>query len=284
MTVSARRKQLFVAMSYWSATNGMGNTTTAAGAPNTADIGGSQDINVAAAPCGCVYYLQMDNTWNANSMAPLVCGTSQSADTNGNTCAVNNIANPDNINIMEDFDTLLIGEDTSLHRVDYIWQARSPLLNARQDARASEALRAALTLQRGALCFACTHAQYTFPNAPGVGSPANGTLTPIFSGTLGAEVTSAYWCVNRGQNEANAAVCMCFHPRSSLTATPAPLRAVACPCVRHNLGNGNGVIFNVIQHPYGESDNGFATLPTSSGTQGYIGYVGPIPIPPATQV
>ena len=125
MIISARRKQLYVSMSYWSATTGMGNTTTAAGALNAADIGGSQDINVAAQPCGCVYYLQMDNTWNATTMAPLVCGTSQSADANGNTCAVNNIANPDNLNVMEDFDTLLISEDTSLHRVDYTWQARA---------------------------------------------------------------------------------------------------------------------------------------------------------------
>ena len=54
--------------------------------------------------------------------------------------------------------------------------------------------------------------------------------------------------------------------------------------VRHNLGNGLGFLTNVIQHPYGESDNGFATLPTSTGTAGYIGYVGPIPIPSATQV
>ena len=109
-------------MSYWTS-GGMLNTTVS-GSANTADIGGSQDIAVAAQSCGCVYYLQMDNTWNANTMAPLVCGTSQTADANGNTCAVTGISSPDNVNMMEDFDTLLIGEDTSTHRVDYIWQVR----------------------------------------------------------------------------------------------------------------------------------------------------------------
>jgi hypothetical protein len=115
-------------MSYWTTSSGMSNTTTSAGAPVTLDIGGSQDINVAAATCGCVYYLQMDSTWSANTMAPLVCGTPQTADANGNTCAVTGIASPDNVNMMEDFDTLLIGEDTSTHRVDYIWQVRQHMV------------------------------------------------------------------------------------------------------------------------------------------------------------
>jgi hypothetical protein len=130
ITVSARRQQLYTAMSYWTATSGMTNTTNAAGVPVTNDIGGSQDINVAASPCGCVYYLQMDNTWNANTMAPLVCGTQQAADANGNVCAVPGIASPDNVNMMEDFDTLLIGEDTSSHRIDYIWQVRHRVASA----------------------------------------------------------------------------------------------------------------------------------------------------------
>ena len=75
-------------------------------------------------PCGCVYALPLDNTLTATSMTALVCGVAQAADSNGNTCATNSIASPDNVNIMEDFDTLIIGEDTDNHRLDYLWQAR----------------------------------------------------------------------------------------------------------------------------------------------------------------
>ena len=67
-----------------------------------------------------------------------------------------------------------------------------------------------------------------------------GTLTPIFSTMLGSETTSPYW---------------------------------------HNVGNGMGYLFNVIQHPYGESDFAWGAVPTSSGVSAYIGYIGPIPIP-----
>jgi len=35
----------------------------------------------------------------------------------------------------------------------------------------------------------------------------------------------------------------------------------------------------VIQHPYGESDNAWGAMPTSSGAAAYMGYFGPIPIP-----
>jgi hypothetical protein len=202
ITYSVKRKQLYTALSYWTG-GGMLPTTNAAGAPNTADIGGSQDVSLAAVPCGCVYYLNVDATYSATDMTALVCGTSQAADSNGNTCSVNGIASPDNVAVLEDFDTLIIGEDTSNHRVDYIWQ-------------------------------------YTFPNAAGSGSPVNGTLTPIFTTPLGSETTSPYW---------------------------------------HNMGNGMGYMSLVTQHPYGESDNAWAAMPTSSGTAGYMGYIGPIPIP-----
>jgi hypothetical protein len=38
-----------------------------------------------------------------------------------------------------------------------------------------------------------------------------------------------------------------------------------------------GYLLAVIQHPYGDSDNAYGALPTSSGVAGYVGYVGPIP-------
>ena len=132
-------------------------TTVVASAQNTADIGGSQDINMAASPCGCVMYINVDSTYSATSMGALTCGTSQSADSNGNTCSASGISSPDNVAFVEDFDTLIIGEDTSTRRTDYVWE-------------------------------------YTFPNAAGsTSSPAGGVLTPIFTTMFGAETTSPYW-------------------------------------------------------------------------------------------
>lgn len=57
---------------------------------------------------------------------------------------------------MEDFDALIIAEDSASHRVNYLWQ-------------------------------------YSFPNAPGTGSPVGGSLTPFFAANLGAEMTSVFW-------------------------------------------------------------------------------------------
>lgn len=34
----------------------------------------------------------------------------------------------------------------------------------------------------------------------------------------------------------------------------------------------------VIQHPYGESDQAWGAMPTSSGAAAYMGYFGPIPV------
>ena len=152
ITFSPRRKQLYTALSYWTS----GGMMAATSPLNTADIGGSNDVSLPAQPCGCVYYLNVDSTYSATDMTALVCGTSQAADANGNTCAVTGVSSPDNVAMIEDFDTLIIGEDTSTHRVDFMWQ-------------------------------------YAFPNAPGTGVPSGGSLTPIFSTTLGAETTSPYW-------------------------------------------------------------------------------------------
>ena len=133
-------------------------TTTVANAPNTADIGGSQDLNLAAAACGCVIYINTDpTTYSATSGGALVCGVTQSADANGNTCTAGSISSPDNVAFISDFDTLIIGEDTGTRRTDYVWE-------------------------------------YTFPNVAGTTtSPAGGLLTPIFTTMYGAETTSPYW-------------------------------------------------------------------------------------------
>jgi hypothetical protein len=137
----------------------LSTTVTVANLPNPADIGGSQDIitSMASAGCGCVMYINVDSTYSATSMGALVCGVTQSADSNGNTCIAGSLSSPDNVAFIEDFDTLIIGEDTSARRTDFVWE-------------------------------------YTFPTAAGsASSPAGGVLTPIFTTNFGAETTSPYW-------------------------------------------------------------------------------------------
>ncbi len=121
-------------------------TTNAAGVLNTGDIGGTQDVAVPASPCGCVYYLNVDATLTATDMASMVCGTSQAADANGNTCSTAGIASPDNVASIDDFDTLIIGEDTGSHRVDFMWQVRAQ--------RGDECMAAAAAAALGLPCLA----------------------------------------------------------------------------------------------------------------------------------
>ena len=132
-------------------------TTVVASKANTADIGGSLDLNFGSGDCGCVIYMNVDSTYSATSGGALVCGVAQSADANGNTCTAASISSPDNVAYIADFDTLIIGEDTGTRRTDYVWE-------------------------------------YTFPTVAGAGgSPAGGVLTPIFTTMYGAESTSPYW-------------------------------------------------------------------------------------------
>lgn len=98
-TFSLRRRQIYTTMSYWTS-GSMLPSVSASGSLNTADIGGSQQISVAAQPCGCVYYADVDESFSAINFNTLVCGEAQAEDANGNTCSVGSsggIAAPDNI-------------------------------------------------------------------------------------------------------------------------------------------------------------------------------------------
>ena len=242
ITFSTKRNQLYASLSFWTkggamnttllnqattTTTVVGSTTTVttvlANVTNTADIGGSQDIALASTGCGCVMYINVDSTYSATSMGGLVCGVTQAADSNGNTCIAGSISAPDNVAFIEDFDTLIIGEDTGTRRTDYVWCVASHALAwCRRDTKSA--------------CLAARR-EYTFPNAAGSAtSPAGGVLTPIFTTNYGAETTSPYW---------------------------------------QKVGN-YGYLSLVVQHPYGESDNAFATTSTSTGVSAWIGFIGPI--------
>ncbi|MGY6274074.1 PhoX family protein [Methylomonas sp. MgM2] len=105
-------KQLYIAMSEVS--SGMEDN-------GKYDAGGPNDIKVAKNKCGAVYALDVDHDFVATNMYGLVAGTPVSGDGN-NTCALDGLANPDNITYMPGYNTLIIGEDTGDgHQNDAIW-------------------------------------------------------------------------------------------------------------------------------------------------------------------
>lgn len=96
------------------------------------DHGGPDHVQLQANPCGAVYALPVgaaegiDSAYVAGSMAGLVAGApatyAEGTDYHGNSCAIDGIANPDNVTFLTGSRTLIIGEDTgSGHRNDAIW-------------------------------------------------------------------------------------------------------------------------------------------------------------------
>lgn len=96
------------------------------------DKGGSNDIRLSKNKCGTVYALdvgadaEIGSDYVVKSMTSLVEGMPHDYAENspfaGNTCAIDGIANPDNVTVMPGYDTLIIGEDTgSGHQNDAVW-------------------------------------------------------------------------------------------------------------------------------------------------------------------
>lgn len=113
ITFDAKRKVIYAAIS--DIKNGMEDNNV------KYDIGGNNDIKVSYNKCGCVYTLELDDQNRALSMSPLICGDSSRGTDSKNYCDLNNVANPDNVAYMQDFDMLLIAEDTHNHENNVLW-------------------------------------------------------------------------------------------------------------------------------------------------------------------
>ncbi len=89
------------------------------------DKGGNNDIRLSGNKCGGVYALPLDANYVANSMGAVIVGTPTIYDAAspyaGNTCDVDNISNPDNINMIPGTRLLMIGEDTGNHINNVYW-------------------------------------------------------------------------------------------------------------------------------------------------------------------
>ena len=100
------------------------------------DIGGSNDVRMAANPCGAVYALDaassrkdstggpLDSDYAFDKMYSLVSGAPRSYDDPAlafNKCDIDRIADPDNLTYLPGSGVLIIGEDTSNHEIDMVW-------------------------------------------------------------------------------------------------------------------------------------------------------------------
>jgi len=94
------------------------------------DKGGHNDIKVNYNKCGAVYALDLGKSaisdYTPKNMHALIAGKPKKYGANSpysdNSCDINSIASPDNITYLAGKHILLIGEDTSYHQNDYIWE------------------------------------------------------------------------------------------------------------------------------------------------------------------
>ncbi len=100
------------------------------------DIGGNNDIKLPLNSCGGVYKLPVGEATDdkGNHIPSMSVITSMSGEVmgemkkypkgsefDGNKCAIDKIAEPDNLSFIDNSDILIIGEDTGAHQIDYVW-------------------------------------------------------------------------------------------------------------------------------------------------------------------
>ncbi|RYH10079.1 alkaline phosphatase PhoX [Tropicimonas sp. IMCC6043] len=81
---------------------------------------GEGDVQVEENKCGIVYQMPMDANYNITAMNPAVVGGPHDKNAEANSCALDNISNPDNIAVLDNGD-VVIGEDTGNHENNMIW-------------------------------------------------------------------------------------------------------------------------------------------------------------------
>jgi secreted PhoX family phosphatase len=81
---------------------------------------GEGDVNVTENMCGIVYVGEYDESYNVSRISPLIVGGPYDEANRENRCAVNNIANPDNLTVDAD-GRLWIGEDSANHANNVLW-------------------------------------------------------------------------------------------------------------------------------------------------------------------
>ncbi|KAI7836162.1 hypothetical protein COHA_009992, partial [Chlorella ohadii] len=107
LTFSPTRNEIYTSIS--EVRYGMEDSKKKGEAEPKYDQGGPNDVRLEWNRCGCVYKLALDESYSATRMEALLCGT-PNPDTSDekNTCATDNIANPDNLSVVDDHALLFI--------------------------------------------------------------------------------------------------------------------------------------------------------------------------------
>ncbi len=129
ISFNAKAGKLYLAMS--EVARGMEDFARGGEARDSYDIGSNNDIRVEYNPCGAVYELgvgadnEIGSDYVAHDLSTLVAGMpanyAEDSEYAGNRCDVTSIASPDNVTYLAESNSLIIGEDTSSHINNMIW-------------------------------------------------------------------------------------------------------------------------------------------------------------------
>jgi secreted PhoX family phosphatase len=78
------------------------------------------DIELQPNTCGVVYRMKLTEDYNVTHMVPVIAGGPFDKNNAENVCSIENIANPDNLVVMND-GRVIVGEDTGLHENNMLW-------------------------------------------------------------------------------------------------------------------------------------------------------------------
>ncbi len=81
---------------------------------------GRGDIRLQRNECGVVYRMRLEEDYAVSRMEPVLAGGPYHPDSRDYSCDANNVANPDNIVVLDD-GRVVIGEDSSHHRNNMVW-------------------------------------------------------------------------------------------------------------------------------------------------------------------
>jgi hypothetical protein len=135
ITFDKERNQLYIAISR--IMYGMEDFKKGGKASNKYDQGGNNDIRLPRNDCGGVYKLAIKEGQKDANGAPIKSAMvasnfvgellgemktyAKGSEFEGNKCSVEGIAEPDNLTFINTTNTLIIGEDTNLRQIDFIW-------------------------------------------------------------------------------------------------------------------------------------------------------------------
>ena len=119
ITYSPSKKKLYTAIS--SVEYGMEDSKKKGVASTSYDKGTANHLKLAYNKCGCVMEMDVDENMNPIKARMLVCGEPDTSADTKDECKVTSIASPDNVAMVEEYDQLIIGEDSGYHQNDLIW-------------------------------------------------------------------------------------------------------------------------------------------------------------------